>query len=283
MNGRLVLVATPIGHLGDMTIRALETLREADAIYAEDTRHTLKLLRHYDIRVPLFSCHEHNERSRAEEVVERVRSGETVALVSDAGTPAVSDPGQRIVEAVAGAGLPVTICPGPSAVLAALALSGFRPVPFAFLGFPPRKAAERRALLRDWLPRGATLVLFESPLRLAALLRDIAEVFGGGHAVAVARELTKIHEEIMRGTAAELHARCQAEPVRGECTVVVAPALAEEAPREAGDAWRAELAQMLNEGVPPTKAAAAVAKAHGLKRSDVYRQAIGDGASRGER
>ncbi|MBE3590554.1 MAG: 16S rRNA (cytidine(1402)-2'-O)-methyltransferase [Firmicutes bacterium] len=280
----MVLVATPIGHLGDITARALEALRQADAVYAEDTRHTLKLFRHYGIERPLFSCHEHNEAARAPEVVARVRAGETVALVSDAGTPAVSDPGRRIVAAVVEAGLPVTICPGPSAALAALAVSGFPPVPFAFLGFPPRKAAERQALLRAWRERGATLVLFESPLRLAGLFEDVAAVFGGDHPVVVARELTKVHEEILRGAAAELSARFRAAPARGECTVVVAPAtvgasagrrLGEREPAQAAArAWKAELACRLGRGEPPAQAAAEVARAFGLRRADVYREAV---------
>lgn len=223
MMGQLVLCATPIGNLGDVSLRLLETLRDADAVYAEDTRRTLKLLNAHGIRRAIHSCHEHNEARKAAEIVRRVAAGQTVALCTDAGMPLVSDPGLRVVRAVVDAGLPVTVCPGPSASLAALALSGFRPLPFACLGFPPRRHGERVKCLEAWKGSGATLVLFEAPGRLPALLADVAEVFGDDHPVAVARELTKRFEEVTRTSASEAAARWSKGELKGECTLVIGP------------------------------------------------------------
>lgn len=223
MTGQLVLCATPIGNLGDVTLRLLDTLRTADAVYAEDTRRTLKLLNAHGIRASVHSCHEHNEARKAAEIVRRVAAGQTVALCTDAGMPLISDPGQKVVQAVVEAGLPVTVCPGPSAPLAALALSGFRPLPFACLGFPPRRRGERVRFLEAWKGCGATLVLFESPARLPALLADVASVFGGDHPVAVARELTKRFEEVTRTSASDAAARWSKGQVKGECTLVIGP------------------------------------------------------------
>lgn len=217
--GTLHLVATPIGNLEDVTLRALRVLREAGLVLAEDTRRTRILLDRHGIAARPLSLHAHNEAARTAEVLAALAAGRDVALVSDAGTPLVSDPGERLVAAAIAAGHPVVPVPGPSAVLAALAGSGLPPVPFAFLGFAPRRAAERAGRFAAFRERPETLVLFESPHRLAATLRALADSLGPRPAC-VARELTKLHEEWARGTLAELAERF-AGGTRGEVTIVV--------------------------------------------------------------
>ncbi len=217
--GTLGLVATPIGNLEDITLRALRVLREADRIYAEDTRRTGILLRHYDIATRASSLHAHNERARIREVVVALDADEAVALVSDAGSPLISDPGIRVVDAVLEAGHRVEAIPGPSAVLAALGVAGLAPQPFAFLGFLPRRSGARRTRLEAYRERPETLVLFESPHRIGAFLEDAAAVLGSRRAC-VARELTKLHEEVARGSLEELAERFR-DGARGEITVVI--------------------------------------------------------------
>src|SRR2546423_585550 len=219
----LHLVATPIGNLGDVTLRALWVLRNVDRILCEDTRVTGRLLARFGIVTPLDPYHDHNADRVSPAVLEALRRGERLALVSDAGTPLVSDPGFKLVRAVMAEDLPVTAAPGPSAAMTALILSGLPPDVFLFAGFlPPRSAARRRAL-GDWTGLAATLVFFEGPSRLAASLADMAEILGDREA-AVARELTKRHEEIRRGRLSELAAHYQAAgPPRGEAVIVVGP------------------------------------------------------------
>ena len=217
--GTLFLVATPIGNLGDITLRALEVLREADHLYAEDTRRTRGLLRHHGIDAPLRSLHAHNEDVRVAEINAALESARSVALVSDAGSPLVSDPGARLVEAVVAAGHEVVAIPGPSAPIAALSVAGFPAHPFVFLGFLARKSGARRKRLEGFRDRPEALVLFESPHRVAALLADAAEALGERRAC-VARELTKLHEEVVRGTLPELAERFEAG-ARGEITLVI--------------------------------------------------------------
>ncbi|MDI3270421.1 MAG: 16S rRNA (cytidine(1402)-2'-O)-methyltransferase [Bacillota bacterium] len=231
MTGRgiLYVLATPIGHLGDLSQRALETLREADAMYAEDTRHTGLLLRHYGISLPLLSCHQHNELRRIPEILARLERGEHVVLASDAGTPGVSDPGLRVVEAVLKAGGRVSPLPGPSAVTAALSVAGFPASPFAFGGFLPRKKGPRRRALEGWREVGVTLVLYEAAPRLVNLLEAATEVYGPHHEAAVARELTKMFEDVRRGSLQELQDHYREEEPRGECTIVLGPV-----PKETG-------------------------------------------------
>jgi 16S rRNA (cytidine1402-2'-O)-methyltransferase len=216
----LHLVATPIGNLEDVTLRALRVLREADLVLAEDTRRTRVLLDRHGIAARPRSLHAHNEAARTAEVLAALAAGRDVALVSDAGTPLVSDPGERLVAAVLAAGHGVVPVPGPSAVLAALTASGLPTARFAFLGFLPRRPGRRAARLASWRGRPETLVLFESPHRTASTLRALAETLGGGRRACVARELTKIHEELVRGTLAELAERF-AGGARGEVTLVV--------------------------------------------------------------
>jgi 16S rRNA (cytidine1402-2'-O)-methyltransferase len=226
MFGTLYVVSTPIGNLEDVTLRALRVLKEAALIAAEDTRRTAKLLHRYEIRTATTSLHEHNERQKLPALVARLRAGESIALVSDAGTPAIRDPGYRLVRAAIDQQIRVEVIPGPSAVLTALVASGLPMDTFTFLGFPPAKAKARA----EWLTRMAaeprTVVFFEAPHRIRKTLEDLARV-AGDREVAIARELTKVHEEVLRGTASSLLARLP-EP-RGEITVLVGPPSAEAA------------------------------------------------------
>lgn len=217
MSGRLVVCATPIGNLDDVTLRLLDTLAGADVVACEDTRHTLGLLKRHGIRAPLVSYHEHNEAARAPELVERVRAGQTVVLVTDAGMPLVSDPGHVLVREVVAAGLRVEVLPGPSAALTALVVSGLPADTWRFVGFLPRKPGELSALLAA---ARETVVAFESPHRTAASLAALAAL-DPERPVAVCRELTKLHEEVVRGSAAELAARYGLSEPRGEVVLVI--------------------------------------------------------------
>lgn len=224
MNGTLWVCATPIGNLQDVSLRLLETLRQVDLVAAEDTRRTLKLLNHYGIKKPLVSFHEHNVRRQLPYLLARLRSGAQVALVTDAGTPGISDPGTELVEAAWEAGIPVRVVPGPSAVVAALAVAGLPAQPCWFEGFLPPRARQRRARLQELRDLNATLVFFEAPHRLAESLQDMAEALGERPA-ALARELTKVHEGVVRGSLPELARRVASGevPATGEITVVVGP------------------------------------------------------------
>ena len=223
LNAGLYVVGTPIGNLGDITLRALETLKAADLIAAEDTRHTRKLLDRYEIRTPVISCHKFNEAARAETVLGRIRAGAAVALVTDSGMPAVSDPGSRVVAACREAGLPVTVLPGPSSVTAAVALCGFAGAGFLFEGFLSHKSAARRRRLGELAREAVPVVLFESPYRLVKLMNEIQEVLGP-RSLFVGRELTKQFEECRVGTPAEILAAYRDRTVKGELVVVIAPA-----------------------------------------------------------
>ncbi len=219
--GRLYVVATPIGNLGDMSHRAVDVLRSVDAIASEDTRRTRKLLAHFEIHTPLVSYHDHNEERAARSIVERIRRGQSVALVSDAGTPLISDPGYRLVALAARHDLPISTVPGPCAAAAALSVSGLPVQPFHFVGFLPRKRGARRKKIEEFRELVGTLVFYESPHRILATLGDMLEVLGDRRAV-VARELTKLHEEVRRGTLAELADEATSRPPRGEIVVLVA-------------------------------------------------------------
>jgi 16S rRNA (cytidine1402-2'-O)-methyltransferase len=269
--GRLFLVATPIGNLEDLSPRARTTLQSVSAIFCEDTRVTGKLASRFGFVAPRLSCHQHNEASRVGELLERLFRGEDVAYVSDAGMPAISDPGQRLVAAAASAGYEVRAVPGPSAAVAALAISGIRAVPHVFLGFAPSRRGARREIFERYRNRDETLVFFEAPHRLAASLADAAEIFGERFA-AVGRELTKVHEEVIRGKLAEVARRVALQPVRGECVVVIegaAPA-AEGSEAATGDEIDAELARLAEKGLSARERAKAVARKTGAKSRDVY-------------
>lgn len=217
----LYIVGTPIGNLGDITLRAIETLKSAHLIVAEDTRHTRHLLDRYEIRTPTISCHKFNEASRVELVLGKIREGQAVALVTDAGMPAVSDPGSRVVAACHDAGVPVIVIPGPSSVTAAVALSGFGGAGFFFEGFLSHKSAARARRLAELADCEAPVVLFESPYRLLKLLGEIEKMLGA-RPVFVAREMTKHFEEHLRGPASEIAARFGNRTVKGEIVVVIA-------------------------------------------------------------
>jgi len=278
--GVLFVVSTPIGHLGDFSFRGVEVLRRADLVAAEDTRRTRRLLAHYGIQARVVSLHAHSRPEAAERLLDRVGAGEAVAYVTDAGTPGVSDPGAALVEAAHRRGLGVVPVPGASAVLAALAASGFPADRFVFLGFLPRKGASRAALLERVAGERWTAVCYEAPGRAAALLRDLATRCGAGRPAAVARELTKLHEELRRGTLAELAAYYVEHPPRGEVTVVVgglagdeeaAPvATAPVAGRTAADT-AVVVAALRAEGLAPGAIAKELARRLGIPRQRAYR------------
>lgn len=268
----LHVVSTPIGNLSDVSERAEDTLRRATLVLAEDTRRTRVLLSHLGVGTPLRSCHRHNEAARIDEVLDLLGRGESVALVSDAGTPLVSDPGERLVHAVVEAGHEVIPIPGPSAVLAALVASGLPALPFTFLGFAPRKGRGRQEFLRRISSSLETIVAFESPERLADLLSELAEREPEeGRKASVSRELTKRHEETRRGTLSSLARYYEASPPRGEVTLVVAPAgPADPSGSVDRTAIRALARALLDEGTSPSRAAREVARRLGVPRNRAY-------------
>ncbi len=265
MSGRLVVCPTPIGNLEDVTLRVLSALRDADVVACEDTRRTRVLLDRYGVKAKLVSYHEHNEQSRASELVGRMREGAVVALVSDAGMPLVSDPGYVLVRGCVAAGLPVEVLPGPSAAITALVASGLPADEWHFQGFLPRKKGELRDLLSQ---PGGTLVAFESPRRLPATLALLAELDPERETV-VCRELTKAYEEIVRGSATELAARYADKPPKGEIVLVLAPPKSSSGPLDskALDAVR----KLVDAGAHPRKAATVVASLTGTSANELYR------------
>lgn len=262
--GRLLVCPTPIGNLKDVTLRVLAALAQVDAIACEDTRHTRVLLERYELSTPLVSLHEHNESARAGELVTRMHAGEMLALVSDAGTPLVSDPGFALVRACIAAGVAVEVLPGPSAVTTALVASGLPCERWLFAGFLPRKRAELVALLAH---AEQTLVAFESPRRLASTLRALAEL-DPARPGAVCRELSKLHEEVRRGGAAELAEHYAQNPARGEVVLVIGAAPAGEAER--GEALAA-LRDLIDAGARARPAAGVVARLSGVGANELYR------------
>jgi 16S rRNA (cytidine1402-2'-O)-methyltransferase len=266
VSGHLVVCPTPIGNLEDVTLRVLSALREADVVACEDTRRTRTLLDRYGVKGRLVSYHEHNEERRARELVERMRGGETVALVSDAGMPLVSDPGYVLVKACVAAGLPVEVLPGPSAAIAALVASALPADRWRFAGFLPRKRGELRQVLSD--PDG-TLVAFESPRRVPATLALLAEI-DARRQVALCRELTKVHEEVVRGSAAELAERYAESAPKGEVVLVVGPASAA-APEGGEPAGADALRRLVEAGAHPRTAASVVAGLTGGSTNELYK------------
>jgi 16S rRNA (cytidine1402-2'-O)-methyltransferase len=268
--GRIDVVATPIGNLADLSPRARETLANADLIAAEDTRHTGAMLRQLGIDRPLISLHEHNEAQRVAEVLAKLANGARIALVSDAGTPLVSDPGYLLVRAAIDAGYPVHAVPGPSAVMAALAMSGLASDRFCFEGFLPAKEAARRERLRCLAREPRTQVYFEAPHRVIETLETMAEVFGAERRAAVAREISKAFESVYRGSLAQLLeiGRKEANFARGEITLVVAGLTGVAAAPD--DAFVARALELLNTELPPSRAAALVAQLTGRRKADVY-------------
>jgi 16S rRNA (cytidine1402-2'-O)-methyltransferase len=265
----LSMVGTPIGNLQDASPRVMDTLRRADVVYCEDTRVTSRLMAHFDVHVPLRRCDEHVIASRVDEVVRRMRDGERVAFVSDAGMPCVSDPGQSLVDAVLEEGLSLEVIPGPSAVTCALVASGLPMAQFFFEGFLPRKSGAQRRRLAELASVPGALVFYESPKRVAGTLASIAQIMPSRR-VALVRELTKLHEEVVRDVAPALAERIAArEELRGECVIVVEGPTSEEA-----SAPRIPLEDAIREGLsagePKSALAKRLAREYGLSRSEVY-------------
>ncbi|MCF7847842.1 MAG: 16S rRNA (cytidine(1402)-2'-O)-methyltransferase [Kiritimatiellales bacterium] len=223
MEAGLYIVGTPIGNLGDVSFRSLETLKEADVVMAEDTRHSRRLFDRYEIKTRLMSCHKFNEAQRSEQIIERIRNGEAVAMVTDSGMPAISDPGARVVAACIAAGVLVTAIPGPTAVATAVALSGWGEKGFIFAGFLPHKSGGRKRDLVKWIDADLPVVLYESPYRLLKLMGEIEEHLGPGRKVFLGRELTKKFEELRSGTPAEIRDAFANRNVKGECVVIICP------------------------------------------------------------
>ncbi|MGH3733817.1 MAG: 16S rRNA (cytidine(1402)-2'-O)-methyltransferase [Acidimicrobiales bacterium] len=271
--GELILVATPIGNLGDLSARALDLFRRADVIFCEDTRHSRTLFSAHGIPSGgrLRALHEHNEAAQSVRVIERVTAGELVVLISDAGTPGISDPGGRVAAAAIAAGLRVTTAPGPSAVIAALCVSGLSTDRFVMEGFLPRKAGERASRLAQWASEERTIVFYESPQRVALVMGELANLFPDRR-VAVARELTKLHEEVIRGAAREVSEVLSARDILGEVVVVLEGAIVMEAISD--DDIAAALEDQWREGATTRDAVDYVSSALGVAHRDVYRLAL---------
>lgn len=268
--GTLYVVATPIGNLEDITYRAVRVLKEADLIACEDTRHTAKLLHHYGIDKPTISYHEHNETARAEELVAKLTAGLNVAQVSDAGMPGISDPGYRVIKLAIERGVPVVPIPGASAVVAALAASGLPTDSFQFLGFLPAKSGQRRTVLESLRSATHTTVVYEAPHRIAETMKDIVELLGAERSIVLARELTKMHEEFIRGSAAEVLQRVEEHELKGEMTLLIGKG--QEQPVATKDIGR-RLAEIMQEQKLDENAALKVlAKEQGISKSEAYRE-----------
>ena len=276
--GRLYVVATPIGNLGDLSVRARDTLAGAALIAAEDTRHTGTLLKAFGINTPMISLHDHNEAQRAPELIERLRGGASVALVSDAGTPAISDPGFDLVRACAAAGIEVIAVPGPCALVAALSIAALPTDRFCFEGFLPARGTARRTRLSAVSAEQRTLVFYESPHRIKETLADCAQHLGPGRAAALAREITKLHESLYRGSLAELAERAAREPdfARGEIVLVIAGAAAE-AVAQGDDGHAGALDRALKpllEELPLKQAAHLAARIAAVRDNEAYKRAL---------
>ena len=269
MSGTLYIVATPIGNLEDITTRAIRILGEVDLIACEDTRQTRKLLDRYSIAKPLISYHEHNEQARSADLLRELEAGKSIALVSDAGTPLIADPGYRLVDLARKKGIAVSPIPGPSALLAALSASGMPTDSFSFHGFLPPKRGQRSKFLEDLRSFQATLVFYEAPHRILEALEDIGKILGE-RPVVLARELTKIHEEFLHGTAAEIRDELEKRPsVKGEITLIIGKAET----GEVDDSPLAEAVEKLVEsGVSRMEALKTVARRRGLSKREVYKR-----------
>jgi 16S rRNA (cytidine1402-2'-O)-methyltransferase len=271
MPGTLYIVATPIGNLDDITLRALRVLKEVDVVAAEDTRHTQVLLNHYGIQTPLTSYHEHNERTKAEDLVKRLLKGQDIALVSDAGTPAISDPGFRLVAQALDAGIRIIPLPGASALTAVLSAAGLPTDRIAFEGFLPAKKKQRRQKLQALRDEARTLVFYEAPHRLAEALDDIHELLGDRKTV-LAREVSKVHEEFLRGRISELIRVLQRREIRGEFTVVVSGSTGETPVTE--DRLKAEIHELHLRGMRVKEIAEVLGEKFGYPKKEIYRLAM---------
>lgn len=275
MEQGLYLVATPIGNLDDMTFRGVEVLKHADLIGAEDTRHSRILLQHFDIKTPLLSYHEHNESKRRGEFLERLRRGETIALISDAGTPGISDPGADIVAAAAAEGIPIHPVPGGNAVLSAVISSAIDCARFTFQGFLPRVKKERRGRIEEIRLSTLTSVIYVSPHRVKDDLADLLAALGDRKAT-LCRELTKIHETFYYGTLSSLKALAEEQELKGEMVLVIAGKEVEETEAPTEEVLRAELGELMAQGVKAKTAAQIVAEKYHMKKNQVYPYTFGD-------
>lgn len=270
--GTLFVLATPIGNMEDITLRAIRTLKEVPLVAAEDTRHTRKLFTRHEISTPITSYHDHNKEQRTPGLIKKLKSGQSIALVTDAGTPAISDPGYYLVRAAVSANVPVVPIPGASALAAALSVSGLPTDSFVFVGFVPRKGSKRKQLLEELKEESRTLIFFESPKRLLGLMKDVARVMGNRQA-ALARELTKIHEEILRGPLNDIAERLAERPsVKGECTLLV------QGGERAGDVDRSllvkDLKLKLQAGHSLSDSVREVAEKYRISRKTVYDEGL---------
>lgn len=270
--GRLYVVGTPIGNLEDITLRALNTLKTSDVIACEDTRRTQKLLNHYEIRTPTISYHEHNEMTRAPELVLEMEQGSVISLVSDAGTPVLSDPGFRLVHLAIRHKITVIPVPGPSALVAALTAAGLPMSQFVFAGFLPPRRSARRKTLSAMTGFEKTIVFYEAPHRIIETLGDMRDILGERD-MAIAREVTKIHEEFLRGSITEIRDTLKKEPVKGELTVILGPGVAQRERTSGGASVREEVERLKSkEGLDERSALKVIARARGISRSEAYRQ-----------
>ncbi len=274
MPGTLYIVATPIGNLEDITLRAIRTLKEVDIIAAEDTRHTQTLLRHFSINTPLTSYHEHNERARTGQLVARLERDESVALVSDAGTPGISDPGYRLVLEAIRRGIRVVPIPGPSALIAALSASGLSTAGFNFRGFLPARKRERRSKLQELRLERYSIVVYETPHRLKESLDDIREIFGDRRMV-MGREITKLHEEFLRGRISEVIAEVSRREIRGEVTLIIEGCSDVDPPSE--EALREEIAELVADGLRVKEIAEVLGEKYGYSKRQIYGLAMDQG------
>ncbi len=278
MDGKLYVCATPIGNLGDVTLRVLDTLKQVDLIAAEDTRNSVKLLNHYEIGTPMTSYHEYNRYDKARFLIREMRSGKDVALITDAGTPGISDPGEELIRMCYEEGVGVTILPGASACVAALALSGLPTGRFSFEAFLPREKKERMAVLEEMRDDTRTLVVYEAPHHLLEALRDLEEVLGERR-IAVCRELTKVHETVFRTTFAEAVSHYEAEEPRGECVIVIEGRDREELIRRQQEDWKRLTPEEHMEyytaaGLDRKEAMKQVAKDRGVTKREIYQDLL---------
>lgn len=276
MAGTLYLCATPIGNLEDMTFRVIRILKEVDLIAAEDTRNSIKLLNHFDIKTPMTSYHEYNKMEKGHKLIEKLREGTNIALITDAGTPGISDPGEELVKMCYEAGIEVTSLPGPAACITALTLSGLSTRRFAFEAFLPVDKKERQAILSELKEETRTMILYEAPHRLVRTLRELQEVFGGDRKLTVCRELTKKHETAFQTTFEEAVGYYESTEPKGECVLVVEGKSREQIRQEAVDKWEEmslleHMDYYTGQGIDKKEAMKRVAKDRGMAKRDVYK------------
>ena len=276
MAGTLYLCATPIGNLEDMTFRVIRILKEVDLIAAEDTRNSIKLLNHFDIKTPMTSYHEYNKMEKGHKLIEKLREGTNIALITDAGTPGISDPGEELVKMCYEAGIEVTSLPGPAACITALTLSGLSTRRFAFEAFLPVDKKERQAILGELKEETRTMILYEAPHRLVRTLRELQEVFGGDRKLTVCRELTKKHETAFQTTFEEAVGYYESTEPKGECVLLVEGKSREQIRQEAVDKWEEmSLSEHMDyytgQGIDKKEAMKRVAKDRGMAKRDVYK------------